>query len=154
MARAAVGERPAVALPKPDGPAADASDSPQAIRALVVKLAWPSIVENMLQSVFNIAIMLMVERLGSAAIAGVGASTQLIMVAMSAFFALSMGTTVLVAHATGARNRAAADLAAKQSLILGVGIGLVITLLGVAFAAQAIAALGAGDEVVEEGARF
>ena len=95
MARAAVGERPAVALPKPDGPAAEAAaDSPQAIRALVVKLAWPSIVENMLQSVFNIAIMLMVARLGSAAIAGVGASNQLIMVAMAAFFALSMGTRV------------------------------------------------------------
>src|ERR1044072_3752361 len=76
-------------------------ESPQASRRLVVKLAWPSIVENMLQSIFNIIMIGMVARLGSAAIAGVGASTSIIQVAMSCFFALSMGTTVLVAHATG-----------------------------------------------------
>src|ERR1044072_8637447 len=76
-------------------------DSPQAIRRLVVNLACPSILENMLQSIFNIIMIGMVARLGSAAIAGVGASTSIIQVAMSCFFALSMGTTVLVAHATG-----------------------------------------------------
>jgi putative MATE family efflux protein len=135
-------------------PGADEGDSPRAIRSLVFKLAWPSIVENLLQSVFGIITIMMVARLGPAAIAGVGASNGLIMVAMSAFFALSMGTTVLVAHATGAKNREAAKLAAKQSLVLGVVVGLVITALGFTFAPQAIRAIGAGPEVVAEGARF
>src|SRR3712207_9187563 len=69
-------------------------DSPQAIRRLVVKLAWPSIVENMLQSIFNIIMIGMVARLGSAAIAGVGASTSIIQVAMSCFFALDRKSVV------------------------------------------------------------
>ncbi len=133
---------------------ADDIDSPQAIRSIVFKLAWPSILENMLQSIFNIIMIGMVARLGSAAIAGVGASNGLIMVAMSSFFALSMGTTVLVAHATGARNREAASRAAKQSLTLGLILGTIITVLGVVFAPQAIAALGAEPEVIAEGADY
>ena len=129
-------------------------DSPRAIRALVARLAWPSIVENMLQSVFNILVIMMVARLGPAAIAGVGASNQVLMVAMACFFALSMGTTVLVAHATGARNRDAASLAAKQSLALGFIIGAIIAVLGVVFAPNLIAAIGAEPEVVAAGSPF
>ncbi len=129
-------------------------DSPREIRALVTRLAWPSIVENMLQSIFNILIILMVSRLGPATIAGVGGSNQILMVAMACFFALSMGTTVLVAHATGARNREAASLAAKQSLTLGLIISAVITALGVTFAPDLLAAIGAQPEVVAAGSPF
>ncbi|MFN8511344.1 MAG: MATE family efflux transporter [Thermomicrobiales bacterium] len=155
----AIAEPPvAVAIPREAGAipveAGSEVDSPQAIRRLVIKLAWPSIVENMLQSIFNIIMIGMVARLGSAAIAGVGASTSIIQVAMSCFFALSMGTTVLVAHATGAKNREAASRAAKQSLVLGLIIGGIISLLGIVFAPQAIAAVGAEQAVVGEGASY
>lgn len=138
----------------PAAPESAAAESPRAIRTLVFRLAWPSILENMLQSVYGILLLLMVSRLGPAAIAGVGISNSLVMVAMASFFALSMGTTVLVAHATGARNGAAASLAAKQSLSLGLGLGLAVMSLGLLFAPQIIAAMGASPEVVREGAIF
>jgi putative MATE family efflux protein len=158
MAKAIAEPPGSAAISRGVGAAADDGgvevDSPQAIRRLVVKLAWPSILENMLQSIFNIIMIGMVARLGSAAIAGVGASTSIIQVAMSCFFALSMGTTVLVAHATGAKNREAANRAAKQSLVLGLIIGGIISLLGVVFAPQAIAAVGAAPEVIDEGAAY
>ncbi|CAA9588816.1 MAG: hypothetical protein AVDCRST_MAG88-4450, partial [uncultured Thermomicrobiales bacterium] len=124
------------------------------IRRLVVRLAWPSIVENMLHSVFGIVLLLFVARLGPAAVAGFGAANGLTMVAMSGFFSLSMGATVLVAHATGARAPDAASLAAKQALILGVVVGLASTIVGVVFAPQLVASLGAGPDVVREGAAF
>ena len=156
MAKAVVDPRPPArsgAAP-PDAPAALGVETAREIRSLVVRLAWPSILENLLQSIFNILMIKMVAALGAAAIAGVGASNSLNMVAMSSFFALSMGTTVLVAHATGAKNPEAASRAAKQSLTYGVILGTVITVLGVAFAPQAIAALGAGPDVVAEGAAY
>ena len=136
----------------PTGLAADSSAG--AIRRLVIRLAWPSILENMLQSVFGVVLLLLVAQLGPAAVAGFGAANGLMMVAMAAFFSLSMGATVLVAHATGARNRAAASLAAKQSLVLGAIVGLVMTVIGVLLAPQLVAAMGAGPEVVAEGAAF
>lgn len=136
----------------PAGGVSDASAG--AVRRLVVRLVWPSIVENMLQSAFGIVLLLLVARLGPAAVAGFGAANGLTMVAMSGFFSLSMGATVLVAHATGAGTPAAARLAAKQALLLGVVVGLAATAIGVAFAPQLVAALGAGPDVVREGAAF
>src|SRR4051812_44677550 len=67
----------AVARPVAVLPAVADSDSPQTIRRLVVRLAWPTIQENMFQSIFNILLIKMVAELGSAAIAGVGASNSL-----------------------------------------------------------------------------
>jgi putative MATE family efflux protein len=131
-----------------------ADESAGAVRRLVIRLAWPSIVENMLQSIFGVVLMLMIARLGSASVAGFGAANGLIMVAMSAFFSLSMGSTVLVAHATGARNGEAAGLAAKQSLVLGLAVGLLMTAIGMGFAPALVRAMGAGPEVVAEGAAF
>lgn len=150
-----IAREPAQAAPHPVTVAAPSDEaSASAIRRMVVRLAWPSIVENMLQSVFGVVMLLMIARLGPASVAGFGAANGLIMVAMSAFFSLSMGATVLVAHATGARNRGAAGLAAKQALVLGTAIGLVATAIGVAFAAPLVRAMGAGPDVVAEGAAF
>jgi putative MATE family efflux protein len=145
--------KPQATAPQSDTAAVEA-DSPAAIRRLVFRLAWPSILENMLQSIFSILLIMMVAQLGSASIAGVGASSSLIQVAMAGFFALSMGTTVLVAHATGAGNRDAANRAAKQSLVLGLLIGAVVSALGLAFSPQAIRMLGAQPEVVDAGANY
>jgi len=151
----AVTEAPERTIARPVAvPQVAVDDSAGAIRRHVIRLAWPSIVENMLQSVFGVVLMLMIARLGSASVAGFGAANGLIMVAMSAFFSLSMGSTVLVAHATGAQNRDASRLAAKQSLVLGLIVGLVMTVIGMAFAPHLVAAMGAGPEVVHEGAAF
>jgi putative MATE family efflux protein len=147
MAKIMAGSDAAVTMPKSDS-------STGAIRRLVVRLAWPAIVENMLQSVFGVVLLLLIARLGPAAVAGFGAANGLTMVAMSAFFSLSMGATVLVAHATGARTPGAAILAAKQSLVLGVIVGLAMTAAGVIFAPQLVTAMGAGPNVVREGAAF
>jgi len=115
-------------------PTAPPPESAAAIRGIVFRLAWPSIVENMLQGIYGLLLVMMIGQLGSSAIAGVGAANSLIQVAMACFFAVSMGTTVLVSHAVGAKNHGAASLAAKQSLVFGLILGLVISALGVVFA--------------------
>jgi putative MATE family efflux protein len=147
-------ERVPVGLDTTDRPAAIPDASAGEIRRMVIRLAWPTIAENMLQSIFGIVLLFLIARLGSAAVAGFGAANGLTMVAMSAFFSLSMGATVLVAHATGARTVGAAALAAKQSLVLGVIVGVAMTLAGIAFAPQLVAAMGAGPEVIREGSAF
>ncbi len=154
MAKAIAGRDGGGARPQEAAVVPAADNSAGAIRRLVLRLAWPSIVENMLQSVFGVALLLLVARLGPAAVAGFGAASGLTMVAMSGFFSLSMGATVLVAHATGAGTPAAARLAAKQALLLGLVVGLLATVVGVAFAPQLVAALGAGPDVVREGAAY
>lgn len=91
MAKAIAGRAGGGAQPQATAAVPAADNSAGAIRRLVARLAWPSIVENMLQSVFGVVLLLLVARLGPAAVAGFGVAGGLTMVAMSGFFALSTG---------------------------------------------------------------
>jgi putative MATE family efflux protein len=124
------------------------------IRRSVLSLAWPSILENLLQSVLGLVTILMVARLGASAVAAVGSSMQLQILFISAFFALSMGTTVLAAHAYGAGRIDMADMIAKQSVVAGVTLSVVFTAIVMLFATPMIQWLGAEPDVVADGARF
>ena len=141
-------------MPRRFGGPIPADETPTQLRGAVLRLAWPSIVENALQSLLQIATTAMVSRLGATAIAGVGVSNQVLIVAISTFFAISVGTTVMVAFNVGARKPEAASLAAKQSFYVGYALAGIITVLGVLFAPQFIALLGAEPEVVREGGAF
>ncbi len=124
------------------------------IRRLVNRLAWPVILENTFQTALGVVDLGLVSRLGADAIAGVGTATQLMWLAIAAFTAVSTGTTVLVAQATGARDRLRARLITKQSLLLGVAVSAVIAVL-VSYGAESIVAtLGPQPEVVRLGAIY
>ncbi|MCA1668423.1 MAG: polysaccharide biosynthesis C-terminal domain-containing protein, partial [Thermomicrobia bacterium] len=129
-------------------------ETPKMLRAAVLRLAWPSIVENLLQSLVQIATTAMVSRLGADALAGVGVGNQLMQVGISTFFAVSTGTTVLVAYNIGAGNPKEAGQAAKQSYFIGIILSVIVALLGFLFSAPLIGLLGAEPSVVAEGAKF
>lgn len=130
------------------------NEPPKMLRTAVFRLAWPSIVENMLQSLVQIATTAMVARLGAAALAGVGVSNQIMMVGISTFFAVSTGTTVLVAYNVGAGKPEEAGGAAKQSYLVGACLSLIVAILGFFFSAPLIRLIGADASVVTEGAKF
>lgn len=130
------------------------NETPRMLRAVVLRLAWPSIVENLLQSLVQIATTAMVSRLGASALAGVGVANQVMMVGISTFFAVSTGTTVLVAFNIGAGKPRDAAQAAKQSYFVGILISLIVAILGFFFSAPLIRLIGAEPSVVTEGAKF
>ncbi|HEX2184723.1 MAG TPA: MATE family efflux transporter [Chloroflexota bacterium] len=124
------------------------------IGPLVGRLAWPVIAEQLLQTLVGVVDMAMVGRLGAAAVAGVGTSTQLLQLAISAMGAVSVGTTVLVARATGARQYRQAAHITRQSLLAGALMGIVLGLAGWLLARPLIRLLGPEAEVVEQGAIY
>ena len=120
----------------------------------VNRLAVPIIAENLFQTMLGVVDMLMVSRLGAAAIAGVGTALQIMFLVLAALSAVTVGTTVLVARFTGARRPEEASHAAKQSLMLGVALAAVITLIGHFFSHSVIALLGAAPDVVQTGGDY
>lgn len=124
------------------------------IRRSVLSLAWPSILENLLQSGLGLVTIFMVAQLGSTAVAGVGASMQLQILFISAFFALSMGTTVITAHAFGAGRIDTAGMIAKQSVGAGLALSLTFSVIVAVFATQMMELMGADADVVADGGRF
>ena len=96
----------------------------KAVSRSVFQLAWPAIAENALQTMLGIVDTAVVARLGMAALSGVGVSQQLIWVLTTALVAVSMGTTVVIAHFHGRAALKQASAVLKQSLMLATVFGI------------------------------
>lgn len=120
----------------------------------VLFLAWPIIVEMLLQSTVGIADTAMVGRLSPAAIAAVGLGNQFIMLLLTVFAAVRTGVTVLVARSIGAKDHEGAHDAARQALIITFFFGAAVALIGVLFPEAGYRLLGAGDDVIAVGAGY
>jgi len=102
----------------------------------------------------NMADMIMVGRLGPAAIAAVGLTNQPVFFAMAAFIALNVGTTAVIARAIGAGDDDVASDAMRQSLILVVIMGLAVSVLGFVFAGHVLEFMGAEPDVLPMGVSY
>jgi len=126
------------------------------INRRLFNLAWPSLVENLLQQTLGVVDLMMVGRLGANAIAGVGLANQMMMLMVTAFMGFAVGNTALVARSIGAGDRAEAERIAKQSLTLGTVVSLLIAGVGYFYSHDLINALAAGKapEAVALGGDF
>ncbi|MBM3128747.1 MAG: MATE family efflux transporter [Chloroflexi bacterium] len=101
-------------------------NAPIALNRQLLRLAGPSLVENLLQTMLMVCDMIFVGQLGKDAIAGIGLGMQLTFFLQVAFMGLAVGNTALIARAIGAGDQRAAERIAKQSLTLAVVISIVI----------------------------
>ena len=83
----------------------------------VLALAWPVIAQNLLETLVGVIDTLLVARLGTVAIAGVGTALQVVFFLIAVLSAVSIGASIIVAHAIGAGDRAGAQRLAKQTLV-------------------------------------
>ncbi|MFP4457645.1 MAG: MATE family efflux transporter [Clostridia bacterium] len=130
------------------------TDPDLSLNKVVFILALPVMAQMFLQTLAQIVDMAMVGRLGQEAIAGVGISFRPVFVGMSIFLGLGTATTALVSRAIGAKRKKEAELAASQSLMVGLLLSLTIA-IGVFFGAEQIALfMGAEGGVVDKSAIY
>lgn len=103
---------------------------PLSLDRQLFNLAWPSLIENLLQTMLGVVGLIFVGKLGADAIAGIGLGNQLMFTLVVAFMGLGVGTTALVARAIGRKDPHDAQHIFKQSLILTVAISIVLAFLG------------------------
>lgn len=96
----------------------------------MIRLAWPVVVEQLLATSVGLVDVAVIGRLGSASLAGSGLGLQIIMVAISALSAFGIGTTILVAQATGRRDPLGSATALRQGLTLGTALSVILTIVG------------------------
>ncbi len=125
--------------------------SPNQLEQRVLRLAWPVIGENVLQTMLGVVDTILVASLGAVALAGVGAALQVIYVITAALSALSVGVAVLVAQAYGGGRLAEASSLARQGLIWSALIGLPLTALGLLLTPALIGLFGLAPEVAQVG---
>jgi putative MATE family efflux protein len=117
-------------------------------------LAWPSLIENLLQTLLGVVDLMMVGRLGASAIAAVGLGTQILNLLLTMYAGLAVGNTALVARFIGAREKEKAEQAAQQALLLGAAVSLVVAAVGFFFSREIIILLGGTPDIIDLGGRF
>ncbi|MXZ21105.1 MAG: MATE family efflux transporter [Caldilineaceae bacterium SB0665_bin_25] len=120
----------------------------------VFNLAWPVIGESFLETMLMVVDTWMVAQLSTAAIAGVGASVQVLFFIIAALGALSVGSSVLVAQAYGAGKLVEAARLARQSIVWSIILSLPLALTGFFLAGPVIALFGVEADVARIGKEY
>jgi putative MATE family efflux protein len=111
-------------------------------------LAWPVIIQSLLQVSVGTIDMKMVGTLGVDAISAVGTSRNIIMVFMVLVIAISTGTTAMVARFVGRGDREGASIAAGQAFMLSLLLSAFIVPLGLLTNEFSLKILGVHDGVL------
>jgi len=117
-------------------------------------LTFPTFLELFLIFFFGMIDMIMIGRLSSTAMAGIGLTNQPFFLIVAIFQAVNVGTTTLVAWNVGAGNKKAAGTVAKQAIILNIVLGLALTVVGVLFAHYIASFIGQSPYIIAYATSF
>ncbi|HEY7188152.1 MAG TPA: MATE family efflux transporter [Vicinamibacterales bacterium] len=104
------------------------------------------LVSMIFQTLYVLVDLYWVGRLGTDAVAAVGLAGNLTFIVLAATQMLGVGTTTLVAHATGGRNHERANLVFNQSQVLSICVGTLFLVAAYATQGPYTSALSANDE--------
>lgn len=120
---------------------------PVSIRRNVLKLSMPVLLSSLFQRLVSIVDVFLTGGLGAAAIAATGLGQLLMFVAMTFFWGLSTGTTVVIAHLWGAEKRTEASQAAFISCLACLVLTAICSVIGYFFGGDLARIMGADAEV-------
>ncbi len=120
----------------------------------IVLLAVPMILEMIMESVFAVVDVFFVARLGSNAVAVVGITESMMFIVYAVAMGIGVGGMAMVARRTGEKDRDGAARAATHAIYMGLFVSIVMGVIGIVFAAELLALLGAEPDVVTEGTLF
>ena len=129
-------------------------DGPREVRRELFRLALPIAGANLLQRGVGIVDAVLVGHVGAEALAAVGLSNLLIMFVMALVFGLGVGSTVLVAFHTGAREAQRRARAVRATLLVGAAATVVLAPTGLVTTRLAARLMGASGPVEDLAAAY
>lgn len=102
----------------------------------IIGLAWPSIIEQILEMMVGMVSTIFMGRIGTSAVAAVGMVNMLMGLLQTVFSGLSMGTTVIIARVTGEGNKEEAKRTLVQSIYMAIAIGISLSIVGKVFSSS------------------
>lgn len=93
---------------------------------VILLLAWPTVVEQLLQTVVQYADSAMVGRLGADASAAVGITTSAVWLISNLFLAGGIGALAVIARAVGAKEMERAGKASVQTVYVALALGILV----------------------------
>jgi putative MATE family efflux protein len=120
----------------------------------ILLLAIPMVLEMVMESVFAVADIFWVSKLGADAVATVGLTESLLSIVYAISMGLAMGVGAVVARRTGAKDARGAGRAAVQAVLLGIGLAIVLGTVGGLLAPRLLELLGASPAVLATGTGY
>jgi len=115
----------------------------------VITLAVPVVVENMLHTMLGTVDTYFAGQIHDSAIAAIGVTNLFVNILVAFFTAVSVGTTAVIARSIGRQDVAHANVAARQSVFLGIALGGGLGLLACLFCTPILRLTGAEPDVLE-----
>ncbi len=113
-------------------------------------LSVPMVLEMVMESVFAVADIFFVSKLGADAVATVGITEAVMTLVYAISIGLAMATTAMVARRTGEHKPEEASNTAFQAIITGIFISLLIAVPGYIFAEEILRIMGSSDHMIND----
>ena len=117
------------------------------VQKLIPKMALPTIVAFLINSIYNMADTYFVSSLGTAASAAVGVNYSLDQIIMMAGSFLAVGSNSYIARLLGAREEEKAHSVLSTAFFTAFGFGVIVMILGLIFIEPLVRVLGATPTV-------
>ncbi len=124
-------------------------NKPASIRCTVFRLSLPVLLSSLFQRLVGIVDIFLTGGLGASAIAATGLGQLLIYCTMTIFWGLATGTTVVIAHRTGAGRHEEARRAAGTAVLFCLGLTAMVSLAGAYGGGELVRLMGAAPEVLQ-----
>ena len=121
------------------------------ISKAILLLSIPMVLELVMESVFAVADIFFVSKLGSDAVATVGTTESMLTIVYAVGIGLSMSATAIVARRTGQKDPEGASNAAVQAIWVSILAAIPISVLGIFFSKDLLSLMGMSDAIVNEG---
>ncbi len=115
----------------------------------ILVLAFPIIIENLLQALLGTVDTWFAGKLDDTAIAAIGATTLVVNMFLAFYTAISVGASAVIARYIGEKNSPKATLAAGQAILLALVLGVVLGSISLLFRNPILALSGAEGHVLE-----
>ena len=120
----------------------------------IVILAIPMVMEMIMESIFAIADIFWVSKLGADSVATVGITESMLALIYAVAIGVSISATATVARRIGEKDAEGAASAAVQSIALGIALSVPIGIVGALAAPKLLALMGGSPELVATGWKF
>lgn len=113
----------------------------------IIGLAWPSILEQLLEMMVGMVSTILMGRIGTDAVAAVGMVNMLVGFLQTVFSGLSIGTTVIIARVIGEGNKTEAKRALVQSMYMALFVGVFLAAFGRIFSVNILKVFFGGSDI-------
>ena len=124
------------------------------ISTLLKKIAVPASVATLFQTLFNIVDTYFAGKISSDALSALAKSFPIYFILIAASVGVTVGGTSLIANSIGEKNKENVLRYFGQTIVYGVLLSIIVTLVGLFFAANIFSLMGSSSKVIHLGLEY